>query len=90
MDIVKRTHWVAYKNENFFVSYGCPPPQKLSGFNMKRNGCSLFSEYRIEDLDAFWAAYCLYIIYVTKGIGIDFKSAVLNYYYQTCSVHKLR
>ena len=23
------THWVCYKNENYFDSYGCVPPKKL-------------------------------------------------------------
>ena len=26
------THWVCYINENYFYSYGCSPPQKLSIF----------------------------------------------------------
>ena len=25
-----RTHWVCYINENYFDSYGCSPPKKLS------------------------------------------------------------
>ena len=32
--------------------------------------------------DSFCASYCLYIIYLTKNVGIDFKSSVLNLYYQ--------
>ena len=32
--------------------------------------------------DSYCASYCLYIIYLTKIVGIDFKSAVLNLYYQ--------
>ena len=31
------------------------------------------------------ASYCLYIIHLTKALGIDFKSAVLNLYYQRFS-----
>ena len=31
---------------------------------------------------SYCASYCLYIIYLTKVISIDFKSAVLNLYYQ--------
>ena len=34
----KVTHWVAYINEKYFYPYGCVPPQKLSGINLKRNG----------------------------------------------------
>ena len=32
--------------------------------------------------DSFCASYCLYIIYLVKVLRIDFKSAVLNLYYQ--------
>ena len=82
----KGTHWVAYINENFFHSHGCAPPQKLSRFIRKRNGQSLYSEYKIQGLtikrDSYCAAYCLYIIYLTKVIGIVFKSAVLYLNYQ--------
>ena len=28
----KGTHWVCYINENYFDSYGCAPPKKLSVF----------------------------------------------------------
>ena len=79
------THWVCYINENYFDSYGCSPPKKLSKFVVKRNGYCVYSEYQIQKNDSFCASYCLYIIYLTKVIGIDFKSAVLNLYYQTIS-----
>ena len=72
----KGTHWVSYINENYFDSYGCVPPKKLSKFIMKRNGYCLYSEYKIQKNDSFCASYCLYIIYLTKVLGIDFKSAV--------------
>ena len=81
----KGTHWVCYINENYFDSYGCVPPKKLSKFIMKRNGHCLYSEYQIQKNDSFCASYCLYIIYLTKVLGIDFKSAVLNLYYQRFS-----
>ena len=35
--------------------------------------------------DSFCGSYCLYIIYLTKMLGIDFKFAVLNLYYQRIS-----
>ena len=79
------THWVCYINENYFDSYGCAPPEKLSKFIIKRNGYCLYSEYQIQKNDSFCASYCLYIIYLTKVLGIDFKSAVLNLYYQRFS-----
>ena len=78
----KGTHWVCYINENFFDSYGCAPPKKLSKFNFKRNGFCFYSEYQIQKNDSFCGSYCLYIIYLTKVLGIDFESAVLNLYYQ--------
>ena len=31
----KGTHWVSYINENYFDSYGCAPPRKLSKFYYK-------------------------------------------------------
>ena len=81
----KGTPWVCYINENFFDSYGCSPPKKLSKNIIKRNGFCLYSEYQIQKIDSFCASYCLYIIYLTKVLGIDFKSAVLNLYFQRFS-----
>ena len=85
----KELHWVCYMNENYFDSYGCSPPNKLSNFNIKRNGLCLYSEYKIQGLTnkrtSCCAINCLYIIYLTKDIGIDFESAVLNLYYQRFS-----
>ena len=37
----KGTHWVCCINENYFDSYGCSPPKKLSKFIKKRNGYCL-------------------------------------------------
>ena len=78
----KGTHWVCYRNENYFDSYGVVCPKKLSKFVMKRNGYCLYSEYQIQKNDNSCASYCLYIINLTKIVGIDFKSAVLILYYQ--------
>ena len=79
------THWVCYINENYFDSYGIVCPKKLSKSIIKRNGYCLYSEYQIQKNDSYCASYCLYIIYLTKVLGIDFKSAVLNLYYQRFS-----
>ena len=68
----KGTHWVCYINENYFDSYGCVCPKKLSKFIIKRNGYCLYSEYQIQKNDSFCASYCLYIIYLTKVLDIDF------------------
>ena len=81
----KGTHWVCYINENYFDSYGVVCPKKLSKFIIKQNGYCLYSEYQIQKNDSYCASYCLYIIYLTKVLGIHFKSAVLNLYYQRIS-----
>ena len=82
----KRTDWVAYITENCFGSYGCAPSQKLSKFIIKRHRWCLCSEYKIQGLtnerDTYCASYCLYILHLTNFVGIDFKSSVLNLYYQ--------
>ena len=78
----KGTHWVCYINEICFDSYGCVCPDKLSNFIIKRNAYCLYSEYQIQKNDSLCARFCLYILYLTKVIGIDFKPAVLNLYYQ--------
>ena len=82
----KGTHWVCYINENYFGSYGCSPPKKLSKFIIKRNGFCLYSEYKMQGLtnkqDSYCSSYCLYVIYLTTVLRIEFKSAVLNLYYQ--------
>ena len=77
----KGTHWICYINGNYFDSYGCVCPKKLSKFIIKRNGFRLYSEYQIQKNDIFCSSYCLYIIYLTKVLGTGFKSAVLNLYY---------
>ena len=76
------TNWILYVDENYFDSYGCAPPKKLSKFIIKRNGYCLYSEYQIQKTDSCCASYCLYILHLTKVLGIDFKSTVLNLYYQ--------
>ena len=35
--------------------------------------------------DSYCSAYCSYVIHFTKILGIDFKSAVLNLFYQRVS-----
>ena len=81
----KGSHWVCYINENYFDSFGVVCPKKLSKFIIKRNGYCLYSEYQIQKSDSYCASYGLYIIYLTKTLGIDFKYAVLNLYYQRFS-----
>ena len=81
----KGTHWVCYINENYFDSFGCVCPKKLSKFIIKGDGFCLYSEYQIRKNDSFCASHCLYIIYLTKIVGIGFKSAVLDLYYQRFS-----
>ena len=75
------THWVLYTNKYYFDSYGCPTPlnkmKQINGF---------YSEYQIQKNDSYCAAYCLYVLYLTRIIG--FKNAVLNLYYQTFKLNK--
>ena len=82
----KSTHWVCYIYEHYFDSYGITPPRKLSKFIKKRYGHCLYSEFKIQGLtnkrDFYCASYVLYVLYLTKVLGVDFKSAVLNLYYQ--------
>ena len=78
----KGTHWVCYINEKNFDSYGVVCPKKLSKFIIKGNGYCIYSEYQIQKKDSFCASYCFYIIYLTKIVGTDFKSAVLKLYCQ--------
>ena len=54
----KGTHWVCYINENYFDSYGCVPPQKLSKFIIKRNEHCLYSVYQVQKKDSFCASFC--------------------------------
>ena len=79
------SHWVSYIHENYFDSNGIAPPRILSKFIIKGNGYCLYSEYQIQKNDSYCASYCLYILYLTKVLGIDFKYAVLDLYYQTIS-----
>ena len=55
--------------------------KKLSKFIIKRNGYCLYSEYQMQKNDSFCASFCLYIICLTKVLGIDYISAVLFLYY---------
>ena len=73
----KGTHWVMFTNQNYFDSYGCPPPPSIT----KQIDNGIFSEYQIQKDDSYCAAYCLYVLYLTNIIG--FKNAVLNLYYQS-------
>ena len=58
-------HWVAYINQNYFDSYDCICPTKLSKFISKQSGYCLYSEHKIQGLtnrrDFYFASYCLYI-----------------------------
>ena len=56
----KGTHWVCFINENYFDSYGCVCPKRLSNFIIKRNGYCLYSEYQIQKKIAF----VLLIVYI--------------------------
>ena len=78
----KGTLWVCYINEIYFDSNGCVCPREPSKFLIERIGYCLYSAYRIQKNDSLCASLCLNLRYLTKVLGIDFKSAVLNLYYQ--------
>ena len=81
----KGTHWVLYIKDCYFDSYGFPPPKKLFNYLKNKYKKCIYSEYQIKKNDSFSASYCLYILYLTEVLGIDFKSAVLILYYQRFS-----
>ena len=70
LQLSEGTQWIVYINQNYFDSYGCPPPQTLSRFILKRRGHCLYSEKKIQDLESYSASYCLYVIFLTK-IGLQ-------------------
>ena len=55
----KGTHWVMFVNEFYFDSYGCPPPLNIT----KQINNGIYSEYQIQKVDSYCAAYCLYVLY---------------------------
>ena len=81
----KMTHWVCNKNGNYFGSYGCVCPKKLSKIIIKRIGYCLYSEYEIQKKIVFVRVFVYIYFFLTKVLGIDLKSAVLNLYYQKFS-----
>ena len=82
------THWVMYTNQNYFDSYGTPSPLKIMSFIKSAKLRGIYSEYKIQKDDSYRAAYCLYVLYLTKILG--FKNAVLILYYQTFKLNKWR
>ena len=80
------SHWVLYIKDCYFYSYGCHPPKKLLSYLKNNHKKCIYSEYQIQKNDGFCASYCSYIIYLSKVIGNDFESAVLNLCYQRFSL----
>ena len=52
LDPSKGPHSVCYINEDYFDSYGCVPPKKVSKFIIKRKRYCLYSEYQIQKNDS--------------------------------------
>ena len=46
----KGTHWVVYINENYFDSYGCVCPKKLSKFIIKRKDTVYIQNIRFKKM----------------------------------------
>ena len=89
------SYWVLYIHECYSDSYGITPPYNVSESIIKPKGNFFFF---LKTKDKVWqlkeifycAAYCLCISYLTKVFGIDFKSDVLNIYYEIFSLDKWR
>ena len=64
----KDSHWVCYIIENYFDSYGCSPPKKLSKFIIKRDRYCLYSKYQIQKMTVFAQV----IVYIYKLLGESF------------------
>ena len=79
------THWVLYFRDCNFDSFGCSPPKKLPDYLKNKHKNCIYSECQTKKNDSFCANYCLYILHLTKLLGIDFISAVLKLYYQKIS-----
>ena len=60
----KGTFWVAYNEQKHFDSFGAAPGEKLSKFFRKSNGPSLCSEYKIQGLDSYCAAFCFLSLFI--------------------------
>ena len=86
LHLSRGTDWICYIKENYFDSYGVVCPKKIFKYILKWNGHCLYSEYETQGLtnkqDSYCASHCLYINYLTKVLGIDFNTAVVNLYYQ--------
>ena len=64
------------------VTFGCPPPKYFLKHLKNCHKICVLPDHQIQKNDSFCGSYCLYIIYSTKMIGIDFISAVLNLHYK--------
>ena len=60
----KGTHSVAHINQNYFDSFGCSPPQKLSRLITKRFVTCLFSENKIQSLTSRKNFFVQFIVYI--------------------------
>ena len=78
----RETLSICFIKDCYFDSYGFPPAKKLLKDLKNRHGKCIYSEYQIQKTDIFSASDCFFIIYLTKVIGSDFKSAVLILNYQ--------
>ena len=89
----ERSTLCVLNKQKLFYSYSCAPSQKLSNISIKRSGYCLLFKYKIQELtckrESYCTSYCFHTNYLTKLIGIDFKSAVLKLYYQRNSWIKM-
>ena len=58
----KGTHCVMFSDKFYFDPYDCPPPVNI----MKQIKNGLYLEYQIQKNDSYCAAFCLYILHITR------------------------
>ena len=81
----KGDHWVCFIRDCCFYAYGCALPKKLPKYIKNKHWEYFMSENQFQQSSSFCASYVSNTLYLTKVLGIDFKSAVLNLYHQTIS-----
>ena len=59
----KGIHWVCYKNENYFDSYGCVCPKNLPEVIINRNRHCFYSDYQIQKRIVF-VQFNIYIFFI--------------------------
>ena len=83
------THWVCYIGNYCFDSYGCAPPKIILNYIKSRYGNCVYSEYQIQK-NNLCGSYCSYILFCMLLYSMNFKTAVLNLYYNEKLKEKIK